>query len=615
MLRVRQQRYRRRSPESDAGTPTTFPGGLLQLVRRYRIPALFCALAVLVCELISRPYANMGICDDGPYILVAQKLAVTGHIVYNGWSAAMLGWQLYLGAALVKLFGFSFTTVRMSTVLVAAALAFFLQRTMVRASIGESNATIGTLALVLSPLYLLLSATFMSDIHGLFAIVLCLYGCLRALQAPSTRSTIGWLCFAIATNAICGTSRQLAWLGVLVMVPCTIWLLRDRRQVLVAGAAATLAGVLFILGCMVWLKHQPYTTPEKFALNLNRVPVSYLASRFTDFFLEFPFLLLPLMAIFLLAIRKSRPRTIALVCGSLVVLMFLATYPSHLRGHFRWCLQPTLRDFPGSDWVTINGEYESVGHGTPEIFLPFWLQGLLGAVSFGGVIVWILSFFHPRNTHEIVDARGGTSWKELGVILGPFAAAYTFLLVFRAVSVANDNTGTLFDRYSLGLLLVALICLVRQFQERIQTRLPLAGAALVLLGAGYGVVITHNTFALYRARVAMVDELRAANVPDTFVDSGWEYNIVTELHYANHVNNAGIILPAHAYVPTNPPVSGKCSMTYSDDTPHIRALYSVSFDPNACYGPASFAPVHYSRWFDSSAGTLYLVNYVAPSKP
>ncbi len=66
----------------------------------------------------------------------------------------MLLWQLYLGAALIKLFGFSFTTVRMSTLLVSMVLAFFLQRTMVRASISERNATIGTLALVLSPLYL-----------------------------------------------------------------------------------------------------------------------------------------------------------------------------------------------------------------------------------------------------------------------------------------------------------------------------------------------------------------------------------------------------------------------------------------------------------------------------
>ena len=71
----------------------------MHLMRSYRIPALFCALCVLVCELVSRPYANMGISDDGPYILMAQTLASTGHIVYNGWAAAMIGWQLYLGAA------------------------------------------------------------------------------------------------------------------------------------------------------------------------------------------------------------------------------------------------------------------------------------------------------------------------------------------------------------------------------------------------------------------------------------------------------------------------------------------------------------------------------------
>lgn len=128
---------------------------------------------------------------------------MTGQVIYNGWVSAMLGWQLYLGAALVKLFDFSFTTVRTSTLPVA--MAFVLQRTLVRANISERNATIGTLALVLSPLYLMLSVTFMTDIHGLFAIVLCLYGCLRAPQASTFRATIGWLCFAIATNSVCGT--------------------------------------------------------------------------------------------------------------------------------------------------------------------------------------------------------------------------------------------------------------------------------------------------------------------------------------------------------------------------------------------------------------------------
>ena len=209
----------------------------MQLIRRLHLQAPFCAIAVLVCALISRPFTTMSVADDGPYIIMAQTLAATGHIVYNGWASAMIVLQLYLAAAFIKLFGFSFTTVRMSTLLIAMLAAFVLQRTLVRANVSERNATIGTLALVLSPLYLMLSVTFMSDITGLFAIALCIYGCLRALQSSTDRSSIAWLCFAVATNALCGTSRQIAWLGALVMVPSTLWLLRFRRRIFVVGAA------------------------------------------------------------------------------------------------------------------------------------------------------------------------------------------------------------------------------------------------------------------------------------------------------------------------------------------------------------------------------------------
>jgi hypothetical protein len=124
----------------------------LDFVRRYRIPVVFCALAILICEFVARPYANMGICDDGPYFLMARTLATTGHIAYNGWGTAMLGWQLYIGAAFIKLFGPSFTAVRGSTLLVSLATAFLLQRTFVRSGVTERNATLATLALVVTPL-------------------------------------------------------------------------------------------------------------------------------------------------------------------------------------------------------------------------------------------------------------------------------------------------------------------------------------------------------------------------------------------------------------------------------------------------------------------------------
>ena len=155
-----------------------------------QLPAIFCALAVASSALLIRPCAETGISDDWSYIKTTQILAQTGHIVYNGWASAMLGWQLYLGALFVKLFGFSFTTARLSTFLVAVATAWLLQRTLARAGVSQWNATLATLTFVFSPLYLPLAFTFMSDVAGVFSILLCLYMCLRALQADTQAATI-----------------------------------------------------------------------------------------------------------------------------------------------------------------------------------------------------------------------------------------------------------------------------------------------------------------------------------------------------------------------------------------------------------------------------------------
>jgi hypothetical protein len=122
-------------------------------------------------------------------------------------------------------------------------------------------------------------------------------------------------------------------------------------------------------------------------------------------------------------------------------------------------------------------------------------------------------------------------------------------------------------------------------------------------------------FALDRARVAIAAELRTAGVPDTSVDNGWEYNFGVELQHSDFINDDRILVPTHAYIPTPPLPAGTCPMALFDNTPHIHPRVGISFDPNACYGPAPFAPVNYSNWLASNPGTLYVVNYIAPPKP
>jgi len=549
---------------------------------------------VLVCELLSRPYASMGVCDDWPYILMAQKLAATGQFAYNGWAAPMIGWQLYLGAAFVKMFGISPTAVRMSTLMVAMVLAILLQRTLVRASVSERNSTIATLAFVLSPLYLILSVTFMTDIQGLFALVICLYGCLRALQARTSSAAIGWLLFAVVTNAVFGTARQIAWLGILVMVPCTLWLLRTQRRVVIAGAAATAAGAVFIFICLQWLKHQPYNVPEH--VLVGAFPIGHMMVEMVRTFLDAPFLLLPIVALFLPQVRRSRPRVLA-VC-SLVFLgyLFLATYPSHLRGNFP--LEPT-----GGDWIGIHGTYEFIIlKGNAPRLLSRGMQVLLTIVSFGGVY-GLISLLNSRDTRPARESAKGLSWNQLGVVLVPFSVVYAMLLVPRA------GAYHLTERYLLALLVVALLYMVLVYQERVREELPAACGVLVGIMAVYGIVNTHNTFSIDRARVQLANELTAAGVPDTAVDNGWEYNLGVELRHSAYINTDRIAVPAHAYQPAPPLPEGTCEVNAYDFTPHIQPLYGISFDPNACYGRAPFAPVQYSRWLGSEPGTLYVVYY------
>jgi hypothetical protein len=573
----------------------------LQFVRRYRIPALFCALAVLLSELIARPFGNVGISDDGPYILMARTLASTGHIVYNGWASPMLCFQLYVGAAFVKAFGFSFTTVRMSMLLAAVVLAFLLQRTLVRAGIEEFNAALGTLALVLSPLYLMLSVTFMTDIVGLCALILCIYGCLRALQASTDRSVIAWLCFAVATNALFGTSRQLAWLGTLVMVPSTLWLLRTQRRVLLAGSCATLTGVLFIFACMQWLKHQPYIIPAP--PFVRHLPMSHVLVQLLKLFMDVPFLLLPAFVLFIPQIRKSRPGISILLSTFLLGFVVCATYPSKLRDYFSGLLEPTVGG--GGSWVTTY-EFDGVLHGSSPFLHP-WAQALLTIAAYGSLIGLVICFLRSRNMPKSVNPPSKISWKQLEIVLIPFTLAYSFFLL-----TAAGTTYYLYDRYALGMLVVPLIFLVRYYQERVQRQIPSTALISVALMALYGIVLTHNTFAFDRARTALNAELAAQGVPATSVDNGLDYNLDVELQHADRINNPMIKTPANGYTLVPPPPPGPCKLFCYDQIPHIHPRYGLSFDPHACYGLAPFAPVQYVRWPLFKTRTIYVVRYNAP---
>lgn len=129
-----------------------------------------CGAVVVACILCSLPYAEMGFIDDWSYVKTAFEYARTGHFVYNGWATAMLGWQVPWGALFAKMFGYTFSAVRASMLPVALASVWLFFALLVRFGISRRNAAFGALMLGLSPLFVPLAASYMTDVSGLLGL-------------------------------------------------------------------------------------------------------------------------------------------------------------------------------------------------------------------------------------------------------------------------------------------------------------------------------------------------------------------------------------------------------------------------------------------------------------
>jgi hypothetical protein len=121
---------------------------------------------LLLAAVIINPFREMLSIDDGwAYARSVEHLLRTGEYRLDAWSAANMPVQIYLAAGLSKAFGYSLSLLRFTPIaMLALGLASFygLARELGAARWTSSAAT---LALLASPLVLLLSFTFMSDVQ------------------------------------------------------------------------------------------------------------------------------------------------------------------------------------------------------------------------------------------------------------------------------------------------------------------------------------------------------------------------------------------------------------------------------------------------------------------
>ena len=233
--------------------------------------------------------------DDGwAYALSVRTLHETGKYHLHDWAAANMPVQIYLGALFAHLFGYSFTALRFSTLillLVGLIAVYLLLRDF---GVQDTEASLMILAVLSGPVVLFLSFTFQTDVQFFGWQILALWLYARALQ-HGQYFTMAMASFA--ASAAIGT-RQF---GVALVIGLLVtWLFAEKERRL--KAPLYLLGLFLPVLLVFWQFHSGITEPtfsQKVRLAEQSAYVSDLG-RFAASVLWRPTAVLQYLALFLL---------------------------------------------------------------------------------------------------------------------------------------------------------------------------------------------------------------------------------------------------------------------------------------------------------------------------
>jgi 4-amino-4-deoxy-L-arabinose transferase-like glycosyltransferase len=500
-----------------------------------------CVLVPLAAILVAWPFAEGGCIDDFSYIHMAKTLAETGRFAYNGWPTAMLGIQVWWGAAVVWLFGFSFTLVRMSVLpmaIGAVVLVYLLAR---QAKLTPQDSLFAALVTGLSPRFILLSPTFMTDVPAIFFLLASLYGFVRAVGAAGqvsalNRSALAWLAVGMVCGAVGGTIRQTVWFaplaGAAVLFAWPGVGLGNRLVALLCGAA----GVACIVLGVSWFNSQPYAVPTRSLSYMasGLADVGFMARHLSSVIVGSISAIVPVFFYRLATLRQWRRDQLAVLGNSTVVdavivaalalIFFPATFVSVLEG---------VAMSPEAKTAVERGVY------------------LLRGLRVGLMLLLALTVMAM-----VLRRRGAVMSAARRIPAAILIPLFYLLPYLAAVTQASRTTGGLFDRYYLPcvpLLACAMLCGIgATSMSDCGRRSTVWGWMSLALIAAPEVASLHDMFASCRARLAAIAHLQSEGVGRDRIMAGWQIDGWAQIERNGYMNDSRIRVPPDAYRPFQP---------------------------------------------------------------
>jgi 4-amino-4-deoxy-L-arabinose transferase-like glycosyltransferase len=517
---------------------------------------------------------------------MAKTLAETGRFAYNGWPTAMLGIQVWWGAAWVWLFGFSFTIVRLSVLplaLGAVALVYLIAR---RASLSPSDSLFVALATGLSPNFITLTPTFMSDVPALFFLMASLYGFVRAVETASqvparTRDTLAWLALGMLCGVLGGTVRQTVWFAPLAGAAVLfLWPGVGSRLRL----SALLCGVVG-LACIVvgvrWFNSQPYAIPIRttsLATYLSPTHVGSTVRTVGVIVVGAASSIMPVIAFQFPALRRWRLNHVSWIGRSWAVdVAIVAT------------LLLVVFD------ATVRGVLAHVGQSLGAVAA---MQACILIFRGGRIVILVGLAFAAM---LVVFQRRATVVSAVRRFPPALVVPLAYLMLYSvALLQASNTTGAIFGRYFLHY--VPILACVLLWSDGAPSKFTIGsprsvwGWVFLVTAAVCAIDQLHDRFAGCRARLTAIDFLTSKGIPRDRIMAGWEIDGWEQIEREGTMNDSRIRVPPGAFQPFQPD-------GYPEDLFIRKALtaltpeYIVTVEPTLHPGDGTKFPTFpYTSW-------------------
>jgi hypothetical protein len=168
-----------------------------KLSKRISTQELIISAVWIFLIFIVNPLGEFYVNDDWSYTINAKALALDNAIIFHDWGAMTLFAHTVWGALFCKIFGFSFTVLRLSTLVLSLVCLLAFYRLCLTAHFNKQWALAGTSLLAFNPFFFQNAYSYMTEVPFLTFLILSSIHSLKLIENTKTKNIIWASVFAI----------------------------------------------------------------------------------------------------------------------------------------------------------------------------------------------------------------------------------------------------------------------------------------------------------------------------------------------------------------------------------------------------------------------------------